>query len=170
MNEIAAEHGPYPLPQPGELTPVERESSMGAYLMMFASYVVLGLPIPWINTIASWIYWLVHRRKSRFTAFHAWQNLLANFFTSIINSGWLAWVIVALVTERWTPTFFAGTAVIIAFNIGYMVSGVVGAVKANKGLVYYQFLFGRFAFAKYYGPAAQPLVVPAVFNKPPAGW
>lgn len=170
MSNPETDHGPYPVPQPADLTPQERENAMSAYLMMFASYFLLGLPLPWLNFIASWIYWGVNRRKSRYVAFHAWQNLLANFSTSLLNSGWLAWVIVAVVTSRWTPVFFAGTAAILIFNLAYMVSGVVGAVKANKGLFYYQFLFGRMAFDKYYGPAAGPLSGPAVVNRPPSGW
>lgn len=165
-----AEHGPFPIPQPAELTPVEKESAMSSYLMMYASYVVMGLPIPWINAIATGIYWVVNRRKSRYIAFHSWQNFLSNIFTSVINTGWMAWVIVALVTEKWTPVFFVGTGVVLLFNLGYMISGIVGAVKAHKGLMYYQVLFGRMAFEKYYGAAAGPLQPPAAVNRPPSGY
>ena len=66
----------YPLPQPEEIPEREKEDAMGAYLMMFAA-VAIGLPLPIINLIASFIYYYINRKKSRFIHFHSLQSLLS---------------------------------------------------------------------------------------------
>jgi len=64
------------LPQPDELSEREKDDAMGAYLMMFATWVV-GLPLPVLNLIAAVIYFYVNKKSSRFVAFHALQSLLS---------------------------------------------------------------------------------------------
>ena len=74
-----------PLPQPEDMETREKEDAMGAYLMMFAS-IGAGLPLPIINLIASIIYFILNKSKSRFVKFHSHQSLLSQIPTSLMNS------------------------------------------------------------------------------------
>lgn len=75
---------PIALPQPGEISKREKEDAMAAYLMNFAAWGA-GLPMPTLNLIASAIYYLINRKKSRFVAFHCFQAFTSQLPTTLIN-------------------------------------------------------------------------------------
>jgi uncharacterized membrane protein len=157
------------LPQPDEITESEKEDAMGAYLMMFAG-LGMGLPLPFINLVASVIYYFVNRRKSRFVAFHSLQSLLEQIPVTIVNAGLVTWLVVILVTGmHFRPAFFVALVFVVLVNVTDIVISVVGLIRARKGRFYYMPLFGRVAFAVYYGPKARSLDKPAEPNRPPAG-
>lgn len=159
---------PYPIPQPDEVTSGERDDAMSSYLMMFASWAI-GLPLPFINMLAAVIFFLVNRRKSRFVAFHAFQNMLSNIFTSLLNSIAISWTIAAVVASAFNTAFVAYIIAVVLINIFYAISSLVAAFRAYKGRFYYQLIFGRWAFLKYYGPNAKPLDPGPGTNLPPSG-
>jgi hypothetical protein len=61
------EDGRVKLPQPHELSAIEKDDAMGAYLMMFAAWGA-GLPLPLLNLIAAVIYFFINKKQSRFVA------------------------------------------------------------------------------------------------------
>ena len=85
---MSSEDGPgrIRLPQPEEIAEREKEDAMAAYLMMFAS-LAIGLPIPLVNLIASFIYFFVNRKSSPFVAFHSLQALLTHVPVVLLNAG-----------------------------------------------------------------------------------
>ena len=166
------------LPQPDEISSREKEDAMGAYFMMFAAWAV-GLPLPIFNLIAAFIYFFIHRKKSRFTAFHSLQSLLSQLPVTVVNVGLIVWVVRIVV--RWfifdteagpffSQAFFGYLIFMILLNILYIVISIVALVKARKGLFFYMPLFGRLAFARYYGPNAIDYDKPREANKPPEGF
>ena len=68
------------------------------------------------------------------------------------------------------PAFFAYLAVMVAANILYVVFSIVALVRAYRGSFYYFPVFGRIAFARYYGPNAVIYDRPPEQNKPPEGF
>ena len=96
---------PLRIPQPDEVSDREKEDAMGAYFMMFAG-LGLGAPLPLINLVASVVYWAIHRRKSRFVAFHSLQSLLEQIPVTLFNAGLIAWLLVILFTDLVFPREF----------------------------------------------------------------
>jgi uncharacterized Tic20 family protein len=143
---------------------------MGAYFMMFAAWAV-GLPLPVFNLIAAFIYFMIHRKKSRFVAFHAHQSLMSQLPVTIVNLIVIIWLISILFTNLYFPSrFFAFLGFMVVLNILYVVYSIIALVKARKGQFFYMPLFGRFSFGLYYGPNAKPLDKPLEPNRPPEGF
>lgn len=169
-SEEIAGQGSVRLPQPDEIPEREKEDAMAAYLMMFAS-LAIGLPIPLFNLVASFVYYLVNRKTSRFVAFHALQSLLSHIPIVLLNAGLVAWLVVILASAaRFTPGFFWYLLFTAALNALYIVISIIALVHARKGRFYYFPLFGRLAFARFYGPKAEARKKTASWeNRPPEG-
>jgi len=160
------------LPQPDEVSKREKEDAMAAYLMNFAAWGA-GLPLPSLNLVAAAIYFLINRKKSRFVAFHCFQAFTSQLPTTLINIvGVGTFVDFVLILNRPLPRFFwpyVGFAALM--NLLYLSVSIYACVLAAKGRVYYFLVFGRWAYAKYYGPNAVPLDGGAPRpNLPPAGF
>lgn len=156
----------HPLPQPEEIPIKEREDAMGAYLMMFAA-VGAGLPLPIVNLIASVVYFYINRRKSRFVLFHSFQALISQIPVTILNASAVFWGIRIAFSEYWTftPTFKGFLFAVAAANLAYFVFGIIAAVKARKGRMYYYWFFGKIAYLKAYRVSDE--LPPVAVNEPP---
>lgn len=136
----------YELPQPDDISSREKEDAMGAYFMMFAS-MSIGLPLPILNLIASIIYYYLNKAKGRFVRFHTLQSLLSQIPVTLLNAGGVFWVIRIFVLDMGFSDYFKGYVVmIILANLIYLVFSIVGAIKSRKGLFYYFWFFGAFAY------------------------
>jgi uncharacterized Tic20 family protein len=140
------------VPQPEEISQTEKEDAMGSYLMMFAAFAV-GLPLPIINLIAAFVYYILNRKKSRFIKFHCLQSLLSQLPTTVLNAVLLFWTIRLFIfkidnidTAFGNNTYFGYIIVVVIANLIYIIFSIVGAVKANKGQFYYFVFFGPLAF------------------------
>ncbi len=155
------------LPQPDEVTDVEKDDAMGAYLMMFAA-LAMGLPLPLINLAAAIIYFSVNRRSSRFVAFHAYQSLLFHIPVSVVNIGAMVWFVVLVVTDFvYFVPFLVYLGFAVACNVVFVIYSIVAMVRSRRGEIYYLPFAGATAFARYFGPSAVPLSGPARANVPP---
>lgn len=159
------------LPQPGDISQREKDDAMASYLMMFASWAV-GLPLPLVNLVASFVYYAVNRKSSKFVAFHALQSLASQVPVSLLNAGVVGWGIGLLVKGGaagglWP--FLGYVFFTAAANILYLAFSIVALVHANKGRFYYLPFFGRLAFDRHYGPAAAERARPTWVNRPPEG-
>jgi uncharacterized membrane protein len=158
------------LPQPGEISQREKEDAMGAYLMMFAAWA-FGLPLPVLNLVAAIIYFFVNKKVSRFVAFHSLQSLLSQIPVSVFNLALVAWLIRILVGNMiFLPAFFVALVFVGLVNILYVVFSVIALVHARRGQYYYMPVFGRVAFARYYGERAVTLQKSLPPNRPPEGF
>jgi uncharacterized membrane protein len=163
-------HEPVKLPQPDDISQREKDDAMGAYLMMFATWAV-GLPLPAINLIAAYIYFMTNRKRSRFVAFHCYQSLLSQLPVTACNVGLIGWLVRNLITEAvFTPAFFYYLAFTVLVNILYVIYSIIALVRAVNGRFYYMPIFGRSAFERYYGPDAVELADRPPPNQPPPGY
>jgi uncharacterized membrane protein len=145
---------------------------MAAYLMNFAAWGA-GLPLPTLNLIAAAIYYFINRKGSRFVAFHCFQAFTSQLPTTLLNVVAVAtFVDYVLILDRALPRFFWPYVVFAALmNLTYLGVSIYACVLAAKGRVYYFLVFGRWAYAKYYGPNAVSFDAPAVRpNLPPPGF
>ncbi|MCI5055000.1 MAG: DUF4870 domain-containing protein [Flavobacteriales bacterium] len=140
----------YELPQPEEVSKLEREDGMGAYLMMFAALAV-GLPLPIINLIAAIIYYHVNKHKGMFVQYHALHSLLAQIPTTLLNAGAIFWI-VGMIVSSTAPggIFFGYLAMTFIANVLYFVFSIIAAMKARKGEYFYFIFFGKIAYHQVY--------------------
>lgn len=173
MSEIESQY--HPVPQPGDIPIREREDAMGGYLMMFAA-LAAGLPLPVINLIAAIIYFYVNKAKSRFIKFHAYQSLISQIPTTLINAGLVFWTIRLFFyqSHSFDDVFSIGSEyeiywgyliMVIIANLLYMIFSLVAAFKARKGQFYYFLFFGKMAY--HYAYLIRSNDDEQVVNKPP---
>ena len=137
----------HPLLQPEELSQREKEDAMGAYLMMFAA-LGAGLPLPIINLIAAVIYYYVNKKASRFVRFHTHQALISQIPTTLMNAIALFWGLRIVFSDEWflTDIYKGYLVAVVLANVLYFVFGIIGAVKAHNGKMYYLLLFGKISY------------------------
>jgi hypothetical protein len=160
------------LPQPHEVSKREKEDAMAAYLMNFAAWGA-GLPLPSLNLIAAAIYYFINRKKSRYVAFHCFQAFASQLPTTLINIvGVGTFIDYAIILNRPLPRFFWPYVVFaVLMNVLYLGVSIYACVLAAKGRFYYFLVFGRWSYAKYYGPNAVPLQDDSTRpNLPPVGF
>lgn len=163
---------PITLPQPHEVSKRDKEDAMAAYLMNFAAWGA-GLPFPTINLIAAAIYYATNRRRSRFVAFHCFQAFVSQIPTTLINLIAVGTAVdFVLILNRPLPRFFWPYIIFaVLMNALYLIISIYACILAAKGRFYYFLVFGRWAYARYYGPQAISLDPPAPSpNLPPAGF
>ena len=136
----------YPVPQPEEIEIREREDAMGSYFMMFAS-MGAGLPLPFLNLIASAIYFYVNRNKGRFVKFHLVQSMYSQIPVTLMNSVAVVWGLRLFFTGGEISQAFAGFLVtLLVVNLAYFILSVIAAVQARQGRFYYFPFFGKMAY------------------------
>jgi uncharacterized membrane protein len=93
-------------------------------------------------------------------SFHAYQSLLTQIPTSIMNAGTVAWIVILFIkgypldTYEYADLFWTYIIFVVLLNLVYMVFSIVACIRARRGRFYYFWVFGRIAFARYYGPSA----------------
>lgn len=114
--------------------------------MMFAS-VAVGLPLPVINLIAALVYFFVNKSKGLFVHFHAFQSLISQLPTTVVNVVSIFWVVRIYFFDWPVTDLFRGyLAMVIILNLVYFVFSIVGAMRARKGRMYYFLFFGRLSY------------------------
>jgi uncharacterized membrane protein len=157
----------FELPQPDEISKTEREDAMGAYLMMFAA-LGAGLPLPMINLIASFVYYFLNRRKSRFVRFHVLQSLWSQLPVTLLNGFLVFWTIrIFVLQETFTQLWFGFLFAAFLANVVYIAFSIYAAVLARKGQFYYFLFFGKLAYHQVFKQSVVQESTVQVENKPP---
>jgi hypothetical protein len=78
------------------------ERASNSYLMSLAALMV-GLPLPVVNLIATAIFFFGNRRAGAFVRWHCTQALLAQAFTLVMNAAGLYWTL-SIVLGDWHVT------------------------------------------------------------------
>jgi hypothetical protein len=117
--------------QPGEH---EAETASNSYLMSLIA-IIVGLPLPIINLIATLIFYLGNRKGSYFIRWHCTQALLSQLSMLFINSYGLWWTISIMFTnEIITTNYIAYMIVAFIFNIIEFITTIYTAIKTRKGI------------------------------------
>jgi uncharacterized membrane protein len=149
------EYGKVILPQPDEISSQDKDHAAGSYIMMFVSQY---FPLPLINLLAAFIYYMFCRNRNRFVAFHTYQSFISQIPTSLFLWGVIVWaihILVAYPVHAWAmafnPTFWLVCIAMIGWNILYIVYSLVAYRKAGAGKLIYLPIFGKIAFERYFG-------------------
>jgi uncharacterized Tic20 family protein len=111
----------------------EAEVASNSYLMSFLVLLV-GMPLPIINLIASVIFYIGNRKSSFFIRWHCTQALLSQLTLLIMNSAGFWWTIhIVLGKEKISSNYIAYILTILIFNIAEFVATIYSAIKTRKG-------------------------------------
>jgi uncharacterized Tic20 family protein len=117
--------------QPGEH---ETEKASSSYLMSLIA-IIVGLPLPIVNLVATLIFYLGNRKGTYFVRWHCTQALLSQFSMLFINSVGFWWTI-AIVFEGdpITNDYIAYLIMVLLFNAAEFIATVYTAIQTRKGI------------------------------------
>lgn len=112
----------------------EAETASNSYLMSLIA-IIVGLPLPIINLLATFIFYMGNRKGTYFVRWHCTQALLSQLSMLFINSTGFWWTISIIFTEEnITSNYVAYMIAALLFNIAEFAATIYTAVQIRKGL------------------------------------
>lgn len=120
---------PFPY-KPGEH---EREKASNSYLMSLIA-LIAGLPLPIVNLIATFFFYLGNRNSTYFVRWHCIQALLSQLSLLFMNSYGFWWTISILFMDgQVTNDYVAYLITIVMFNLVDFAATIYTAIQTRKG-------------------------------------
>lgn len=120
----------------------ESEKASNSYLMSLIA-VIVGLPLPVVNLIATAIFYLSNRKASHFVRWHCTQALLAQAVTLVMNAAGLYWTLSIVFGDHVVTNHYIGYIItIVLFNLIEFVATIYAAIRTRKGQHVVWWLFG----------------------------
>jgi hypothetical protein len=120
----------------------EAERASNSYLMSLVA-VMIGLPLPVVNLVATLIFFLSNRKAGFFARWHCTQALLAQAITLVMNAAGVYWTITIVFGDAIVSNeYIAYMITIVLFNIVEFVATIYAAVRTRKGKHVSWWLFG----------------------------
>jgi hypothetical protein len=121
----------------------ENEKASNSYLMSLVA-VIAGLPLPIINLLATFFFYLANRKSTYFVRWHCTQALLSQAVLLFANSYSFWWTVSIIFTdEKVSNRYFAYLFTVILFNILEIISTIYCAIQTRKGKHVEVFFFGN---------------------------
>lgn len=115
------------------ITEHEAEKASNSYVMSLIA-IMGGLPLPIVNLIATFVFFLANRRGTYFIRWHCTQALLSQFFLLPFNSAGFWWSISIIFThETLSSTYIAYMITLFIFNLIEFIGTIYSAVETRKG-------------------------------------
>ena len=112
----------------------ETEIASNSYLMSLIA-IIVGLPLPIVNLIATFIFYLSNRKSTYFVRWHCTQALLSQLSTLFINSFGFWWTISIIFTDEIiTNKYIAYMLVLFFFNLLEFITTIYTAIRTRKGI------------------------------------
>lgn len=120
----------------------EAETASNSYLMSLIA-IIVGLPFPIVNLIATLIFYLNNRKSNYFVKWHCTQALLSQTSMLLINSTGFWWTISIIFSDSTvTNTYIAYIIMVIVFNLTEFMATIYTAIKTRKGIHVEWWLYG----------------------------
>jgi hypothetical protein len=117
--------------QPGES---EAETASSSYLMSLLA-IIVGLPLPIVNLLATLIFYLGNRKSTYFCRWHCTQALLSQLSLLFINSCGFWWSISIIFSEETISSkYIAYIIALIALNLTEFIVTIYTAIQTRKGI------------------------------------
>jgi uncharacterized Tic20 family protein len=117
--------------EPGEH---EAEKASNSYLMSLIALIV-GLPLPIINLIATLIFYVGNRKGTYFVRWHCTQALLSQLSMLFINSFGFWWTVSIIFTDETTTSeYIAYIIAALIFNLAEFIATIYTAIQTRKGI------------------------------------
>jgi len=128
-------------------TPKEHESeaACNSYLMSLIA-IIVGLPFPIVNLIATLIFYLGNRKSTYFVRWHCTQALLSQLSILFINSFGFWWTISIVFQEgSITNNYIAYIIALFLFNSIEFIATIYTAIQTRKGIHVEWWFYGTLA-------------------------
>lgn len=120
----------------------EAEKASNSYLMSLVA-VIAGLPLPIINLIATFFFYIATRKDTYFVRWHCMQALLSQASLLFANSVSFWWTIsVIFGDENLSNLYIAYMITIVLFNVTDLIATIHTAIQTRKGKHIEWWLFG----------------------------
>ena len=116
-----------------KVTDPELEKASNSYVMSLMA-VMVGLPLPIVNLLATLFFYIGNRKQTYFVRWHCMQALLSQVSVLLVNSYGFWWSVSIIFTEATISNRYIGfmfTAFI--FNLTEIILTIYTAVKTRKG-------------------------------------
>lgn len=111
----------------------ELEKASNSYLMSLIA-IMGGLPLPIINLIATFAFFLGNRKGTYFVRWHCIQALFSQLFLLPFNSAGFWWTVSIIFTsETISSPYIAYIITIFIFNLIEFISTIYSAIETRKG-------------------------------------
>ena len=129
------------------LNDYESEKASNSYLMSLVA-VMLGLPLPVVNLLATAMFFLANRKGTYFVRWHCTQALLAQAVTLVMNAAGVYWTLAIVFGSAAVTNRYIGYIItIVLFNLVEFIATIYAAVRTRKGMHVEWWLFGPLADA-----------------------
>lgn len=120
----------------------EAESASNSYLMSMIA-IIIGLPLPIINLLATLFFYLSNLKSTYFVRWHCTQALLSQLSVLFINSYAFWWSISILFSdEKLSSNYLAYILIVILFNLIEIITTIYTAIQTRKGIHVEWFFYG----------------------------
>ncbi len=121
----------------------EKENASSSYLMSLIALIV-GLPLPIINLIATLFFYFGNRKGTYFVRWHCIQALLSQLSLLFMNSFGFWWTIsIIFGSETITNNYLAYIITIFIFNLLEFIATIYTAINTRKGIHIEWWLYGN---------------------------
>jgi uncharacterized Tic20 family protein len=122
----------------------EAERASNSYLMSLIA-IIAGLPLPIINLLATFIFFMASRKGTYFVRWHCTQALLSQFSLLFINSIGFWWTISIIFSdESLSSNYIAYMFTAFLFNLTDFIATIYTAIQTRKGKHVQWWLYGNF--------------------------
>lgn len=120
----------------------EAEKASNSYVMSLIALMV-GMPLPIINLIATFIFFIGNRQSTYFVRWHSTQALLSQISVLIINSVAFTWTIQIFVFGHDISNLYIGYILTaLLYNLTEFIITIYTAIQVRKGTHIEWFLYG----------------------------
>lgn len=120
----------------------ESEKASNSYLMSVVA-VMVGLPFPVVNLVATFFFYVANRRSKYFVRWHCTQALLSQAAMLAMNAPALAWTLsIVFGDPTVTNLYLSYIITVVLFNLLEFVATVVAAVQTRRGRHVAWWVFG----------------------------
>ncbi len=111
----------------------ENEKATNAYVMSLIALMV-GLPLPVVNLVATFIFYMGNRKGTYYVRWHTTQALLSQLSLFVINSIGFWWTIrVILDKADISNMFIAYVVALLIINLTEFIATIYTSMKVTKG-------------------------------------
>lgn len=112
----------------------EAEKASNSYLMSLVA-VLVGLPLPIINLLATAIFYFGNRKESYFVRWHCTQALLSQASLLAMNTVGFWWTVSILFRDGVvTNQYISYIITVILFNLIEFIATIYTAIQTRKGI------------------------------------
>lgn len=120
----------------------EAEKASNSYLMSLVA-AIAGLPLPIINLIATFIFYMANRKGTYFVRWHSTQALLSQFSLLFMNSFGFWWTVSIIFSDAVITNYYIAYVItVLLFNLAELIATIYSAIRTRKGEHVQWWLYG----------------------------